>query len=96
MPSIPDLLNQALGHLQGAYDAATGTLDWQTIADSSNVAAAAYDAQAQQLYIRFKWGGTYRYDGVPDGLLDNLLSAGSPGQFVNQVIKPAYAVERVS
>lgn len=68
-------------------------LTWQPLA-SSNVDAAAYDANSQTLYIRFIGGGEYTYYGVPQATYDGLLQTGSPGRYVNQFIKGVYAYDR--
>lgn len=64
--------------------------DWQPVPDSSNVSSAAWDPQTHELWIRFEHGGVYIYSDVPEGILEGLLAADSPGQFVNQQIKGTY------
>ena len=48
---------------------------------SSNIAEADYDADRQEMTIRFKSGALYSYSGVDQGTFDALLSADSPGAF---------------
>lgn len=67
-----------------------------TPVQSSNIAAVSYDEGTAQLYVRFvSSGATYRYDGVPPGVHEDLMSAGSVGSFFAQHIKDAYRAERV-
>lgn len=65
--------------------------DWQNL-ESSNLAAASYDETSQVLSIRFKSGRTYRYADVPTNVYQALLSASSPGQYFNSIIKDAYGL----
>ena len=69
-------------------------LNWITCT-SSNVDAIAYDEIAHALYVRFKSGGTYRYDGVPAGEWLALQGATSVGRYLNQFIKGAYASAKI-
>lgn len=64
--------------------------DWHPVQNSSNVSSAAYDADKHELWIRFEHGGVYIYSDVPEDILEGLLAADSPGQFVNQQIKGTY------
>jgi hypothetical protein len=62
---------------------------------SSSVVSIGYDAEIQVLEIEFQGSGTYQYQGVPQEVFDQLMSAPSKGVFVNKQIKPFYVVVRV-
>jgi hypothetical protein len=53
-------------------------LDWRNLT-SSNIHSAAHDAEAQELHVRFKNGGTYSYQDVDADEADDLFNAPSPG-----------------
>ena len=61
--------------------------------DSSSVASVGYDRATFELEIEFRNGRTYRYQQVPIGAFRLLLQAPSVGQFVNEQIKPRFAVK---
>ena len=63
---------------------------------SSNLDAVGYDANEQQLYVRFLSGGTYKYFGVSEYVFNQLLMADSKGQYLARYIKKAgYRYERL-
>jgi hypothetical protein len=63
---------------------------------SSDIAAAAYDADRTLLTITFrKQDRTYRYSGVPRDVWDAFLLASSPGKFFNAKLRGTYPFERV-
>lgn len=53
---------------------------------SSSVAAIGYDAQTQQLHVKFLKGGTYTYHDVPPRVHDELVRAKSIGQHLAKYI----------
>lgn len=57
------------------------SLDWTPVS-SSNVQAVAYAADFRRLFIRFKSGQRYAYEGVPAGVFQGLLAAPSKGEYV--------------
>jgi hypothetical protein len=57
---------------------------------SSVVAAIAYDAVTRDLDVEFVAGSIYRYCGVPPDEVEGLVSAESPGRWLNSRIIPAY------
>ena len=60
--------------------------------DSSSIDAVGYDADAQELHVRFvESGETYVYDGVPELVWRQLLHADSKGTFLNDRIRDVYA-----
>lgn len=62
---------------------------------SSNIAAIGYDVNSQTLEIEFLNGGVYQYFDVPQHVYDDLMSAGSHGQYLAQNIKGAYRYSKV-
>lgn len=62
------------------------SLDW-TAVSSSNVQAVAYAADFARLFIRFKSGQRYAYEGVPLGVFQGLLAAPSKGEYVFAIIR---------
>ena len=61
--------------------------------DSSAIARAAYDPAAATLDLWYRGGDRYRYFVVPEAVFDELLAAGSAGEFVNREIKPRFRYE---
>ncbi|MCW5959275.1 MAG: KTSC domain-containing protein [Pyrinomonadaceae bacterium] len=68
---------------------------------SSNLDAAAYDAQTGELIVKFKNGGAYRYENVSPELFDKFRATFDPesgesaGRFFSQNIRqlPAEKIE---
>jgi hypothetical protein len=59
--------------------------------DSSSIDAIGYDAQTQELYIRFlESGETYIYYDVDEWVYVELMQSDSKGAYVNAHIKPNY------
>lgn len=54
---------------------------------STDLAAVGYSYETAVLRIEFLKGGLYDYFGVPADVYEGLISAGSKGQYFNQVIK---------
>jgi len=61
--------------------------------NSSALDEANYDPETCVLELCFAHGDRYRYFMVPRRIYDDLISAPSPGGFVNQQIKPRYRHE---
>lgn len=61
--------------------------------DSSSVEEIGYDAEAEEVFVRYREGGLYAYIGVPTVVWDELRAAPSTGTYVNRVIK-GYAYRR--
>jgi hypothetical protein len=57
--------------------------------NSSFISSCYYDAQNQTLYLRMQ-GGEYTLVGVPPDEFIGLISASSPGQYFNSVLKGKY------
>lgn len=62
---------------------------------SSNIASIGYDVDSQTLEIEFLNGGVYQYFDVPQHVHDELMNAGSHGQYLAQNIKGAYRYSKV-
>ena len=62
---------------------------------SSNIRSIGYDATTQTLEVEFQSGWVYQYYGVPEFIHQEIMSAPSKGQFLNQYIKNAYPYSRV-
>jgi hypothetical protein len=76
-------------------------LPWEDVT-SSNLARVALvtrdigDERPSLLYVEFHHGGTYCYADQAGGeTFAEILTAESPGSFLNSEIKPVYECERV-
>lgn len=62
-------------------------LDWQD-ADSSWVAAIAYDLAAEIIFVRLSDGAEWCYEACPIDVWEAFTAPGqSRGQYINQVLK---------
>jgi hypothetical protein len=60
--------------------------------NSSSIDSVGYDADASELYIRFRENGKlYAYEDVDETVFADLMRAKSKGTFVNRRIKDRYA-----
>lgn len=57
------------------------------VVESSNLEAVGYDSDANELYVEFKNGSTYKYLDVPFENFQGLMDAESHGSYLNSVIK---------
>lgn len=62
---------------------------------SSNLLGVAYDEDAQELFVEFKGGAKYRYDGVSPEEYESFMGSSSKGQYFAQNIKDNYPYQRV-
>ncbi|GAB1576225.1 MULTISPECIES: KTSC domain-containing protein [Alcaligenaceae] len=62
---------------------------------SSTIIAIGYDEPSQTLEVEFKTGAVYQYYNVTQALFEQLMQAGSKGQFLAYQIKNAYPYSRV-
>lgn len=62
---------------------------------SSNIASVGYDEAMQTLEVEFFNGSIYQYYNVPQHMYDELIRAGSKGQFLNTYIRNAYPYSRI-
>lgn len=70
-------------------------LDWIRTPDSSSIAAFAYEAEDQALYVRFQNGRTYRYAGVPSSLYEAFADADSKGSFFNSQVQGRFPYSQI-
>ena len=61
---------------------------------SSNIISTGYKRASRTLYIKFDGDVVYRYEGVPDGVFEDFLSAESHGRYAYRHISRAYKYER--
>jgi hypothetical protein len=66
-----------------------------TPVNSSNVAAVGYDPATARLYVVFRGGTLYAYEGVPPAVHAGLMAAPSKGRYLNDEIKGAYDYRRL-
>ena len=62
---------------------------------SSNIASIGYDANSQTLEIEFLNGGVYQYFDVPQYVYEDLMNAGSHGQYLARNIKGVYRYSKI-
>ena len=75
-------------------DTALPELDWQPF-ESKLLAAAAYAASRQILYLRFHSGDIYRYFTFPADQYQALLNAESRGRYFLSHIRNYFPYERL-
>ncbi|GAA5104386.1 KTSC domain-containing protein [Orbus sasakiae] len=63
--------------------------------DSSNLASVGYELETNTLEIEFKKSGIYQYFNVPEQVYNELMTAGSHGQYFSYQIKPHYSYQKV-
>jgi hypothetical protein len=63
--------------------------------ESSSIEEIGYDADAEEVWVRFGGSGLYAYSGVPEVVWDDLRRSPSKGGFVNSVLKPSYPYRQV-
>ena len=68
---------------------------YMTPIHSAAIARTGYDAARHILRLEYTSGRIYDYLDVPPEKYDQLLNAGSIGEFVNQEIKPNYECSEV-
>lgn len=64
-----------------------------TFISSSNIDAVGY--QRGDLFIRFKSGGSYKYDSVPFDYFDAMQKVESAGKFFHQFIKSKFIYHKL-
>lgn len=60
---------------------------------SSQIDSIAYSTY--KLFVKFKNGTIYSYEGVPHHLYEQMKTAESVGKFLNQHIKGVYQYEKI-
>ena len=62
---------------------------------SSMIAAVGYDPDSEVLEVEFHGQKVYKYEGVPVGVVEDLIAAPSIGRKFNELVKDFYEAERV-
>lgn len=62
--------------------------------ESSNIAAIGY--KNNTLFVNFKNGSLYSYDGVEKELFEEMLKSDSKGKFLNREIKGIYSYMKLA
>jgi KTSC domain len=62
---------------------------------SSSLASAGYDPASMTLEVEFAGGTVYQYFEVPENTYNELMSAGSQGQFFHTQIKGSFRFAKV-
>jgi hypothetical protein len=62
---------------------------------SSNLKSVGYDAARSLLEVEFTDGGVYQYHGVPAGVYDGLMAAGSHGSYFAAHIRTSFHYVKV-
>ena len=68
---------------------------WIDTPGSTSITRFGYDDTRQELSVEYQDGRKYRYLKVPQAVFEQLKSASSKGQFINQNIKGTYDYEEV-
>jgi hypothetical protein len=63
--------------------------------NSTTIKSVTYNELDQICQINFLDGGVYWYFGVPQDIYDDFLKAKSKGQYLTQIIKPRYQVQKI-
>jgi hypothetical protein len=64
--------------------------------ESSVLASVGYDRGGRVLEVEFKHGGVYRYRGVPEQSIEELMTAGSHGSYFGRQIRNRYQSQKVN
>ena len=67
----------------------------RTSVSSSNLNSVGYDEQSMTLEVEFKDGTLYQYFDVPTAVHQELLGAGSVGQYFAQNIRNSFRYSRL-
>lgn len=57
---------------------------------SSQISYVGYEEETKELFVTFKNGSTYKYEGVSKNIFDTLLSSTSVGSYFFMEIKNHY------
>jgi len=68
-------------------------ISWRAV-ESSNIEAVGWDAH-HRMYVKFKNGGIYMYEGVTRQRVVCAARAGSVGHYINTEIIPNYAAVKI-
>ena len=64
--------------------------------DSSMIHAVGYDAKTKLLEVVFNSGSTYVYEKVPRKIYQELMEAGSKGQYMHYAVIDCYDYHQLS
>ncbi|MBA7580346.1 hypothetical protein ES708_22237 [subsurface metagenome] len=67
---------------------------WDTV-ESSNINMVGYDAELEELHVKFNSGTEYVYSGVGAEVYGGLMRAPSKGKFLAAEIKGKYEYQRI-
>jgi hypothetical protein len=67
----------------------------RTAVSSSNLRSIGYEQEGSTLEVEFNTGAVYLYHGVPQGVFDSLMQAGSKGAYFNANIKNKYGTTKL-
>lgn len=67
----------------------------RTPVDSSNISSIGYDEDSNTLEVEFHSGAVYQYFDVPLNVYQEIMEAGSKGQYFAQHIKGYYRFVKV-
>lgn len=70
-------------------------MEWQPL-ESKMFLSAAYDAESQILYLRFRSRDVYRYFEFPDDQYQSFLNADSHGRYFLNHIRYHFRYERLA
>lgn len=59
------------------------------------MSVVGYDRLSQTLEVQFHRGSVYRYEHVPEAMVESLMTARSLGQYFSQNIRNAFRCKRV-
>lgn len=62
---------------------------------SSNIQSIGYDPDCLVLEVAFLSGGLYQYDGVPEYVFEEFMSAASHGKYFAAHIKNVYPTRKI-
>lgn len=68
-------------------------IHWEEV-ESSNIRSIGYDAELEELHIKFRSGSEYAYFGVPGEIYAEMMRAPSKGRFLAAEIKGKYEYEK--
>ena len=64
--------------------------------NSSNIDKTSYDEDKQIMYVKFKSGGNYSYEGVPADVYKNMNNSESVGRYFHNFIKNKFPYKKIS
>jgi len=64
--------------------------------ESSNIDAVGYTEDDQHLFVTFKNGDTWRYDGVPQETFEDFINSDSAGKAFHSMIKGKFESEQIT